>query len=284
MKFCWPYASLSFSIQGECRLLDSLSREFVVEERSRGIECRFFLQAKPCASLYGWVLFKVCHVIERNKLSLFLYCPFTTEVIKLPHLGEHPLFQVATFALNATSPKCTIFLLWKKYGTIYIKLCTAGDCTWETFAFHGFDRLDRPVDAAYTNGVFYCVFEGGQLGAFNVELKEWTILVDHQLPTISLLDAKLIVSDADVRLLTHRLSFLKLDFSKMVWVYENDLNNHVLFIGCTSFSAPAVGETSQLANTIFASDTWLHPEVRFYGSTSPSRSRLYRKCVKAAKY
>ncbi|KAL4291161.1 hypothetical protein GQ457_14G026130 [Hibiscus cannabinus] len=70
---------------------------------------------------------------------------------------------------------------------------------------------------------------------------------------------------------------------KMVWVYENDLNNHVLFIGCTSFSAPAVGEASQLANTIFASDTWLHPEVRFYGSTCPSRSRLYRKCVKAAK-
>ncbi|GMJ14495.1 hypothetical protein HRI_005118700 [Hibiscus trionum] len=103
------------------------------------------------------------------------------------------------------------------------------------------------------------------------------ILVDHQLPGISLVDAKLIVSDSP------SLKLLKLDFSKMVWVYENDLNNHVLFIGCTSFSAPAVGETSRLANSIFASDTWLHPEVRFYGSASPSRSRLYRKCAKAAK-
>ncbi|KAK8508260.1 hypothetical protein V6N13_055705 [Hibiscus sabdariffa] len=283
MKFCWRFASLSFSIQGECRLLDPLSREYVVEERSRGIECRLFLDAKPYASLYGWVLFEVCNTIERHTTSLFLYSPFTTEVIKLPHLGEPSMFQVATFALNATSPKCTIFLLWKKYRTIYINLCSAGDCSWKTFVFDGFDRPDRPVDAAYTNGVFYCVFEGGQLGAFNVELKEWTILVDHRLATISLLDAKLIVSDANLQLLTHTLSLLVLDFSKMVWVYENDLNNHVLFIGCTSFSAPAVGEASQLANTIFASDTWLHPEVRFYGSTCPSRSRLYRKCVKAAK-
>ncbi|GMI69190.1 hypothetical protein HRI_000588300 [Hibiscus trionum] len=283
MKFCWEYASLS-SVKGDCRLLDPLSREYVVEEGSRGIECRVFRDAKPCASLYGWVLFKVCHSIEKEITSLFLYSPFTTEVIKLPHLGEPPMFQVATFALNVSSPKCTIFLLWNKYGTIYIKLCSAGDCSWKTFTFDGFDRPNVAVDAAYTNGVFYCVFDKGQLGAFNVELKEWTILVHHRPPGISFLDAKLIVSDADLRLLSHcsSLKLLKLDFSKMDWVYENDLNNHVLFIGCTSFSAPAVGETSQLANTIFASQTWLHPEVRFSGSTSPSRSRLYRNCVEAA--
>ncbi|KAE8674491.1 Cytochrome c oxidase copper chaperone [Hibiscus syriacus] len=69
----------------------------------------------------------------------------------------------------------------------------------------------------------------------------------------------------------------------MDWVYENDLNNRVLFIGCTSFSVPAVGETSVLANTIFASATLKHPKVRFYGSTSPRRSILYRKCVEASK-
>ncbi|GMI69188.1 hypothetical protein HRI_000588100 [Hibiscus trionum] len=154
----------------------------------------------------------------------------------------------------------------------------------EDFTFDGFDGPNFAVDAAYTNGVFYCVFEEGQLGAFNVELKEWTILVHHRPPGISFLDAKLIVSDADLRLLSHcsSLKLLKLDFSKMDWVYENDLSNHVLFIGCTSFSGPAVGETSQLANTIFASQTWLHPKVRFSGSTSPSRSRLYRNCVEAA--
>ncbi|KAE8669367.1 hypothetical protein F3Y22_tig00112249pilonHSYRG00367 [Hibiscus syriacus] len=283
MKFCWRIAASSL-VRGECRLLDPFSREYLVEEERR-IECGVFLDAIPCASSYGWVLFKVFDFIE-EKESLFLYSPFTTEVIKLPHLGEPPTFLVATFALNATSPKCTIFLLWSKYGKIYIKLCSAGDCSWKTFEFDGFDWPNPAVDAAYANGVFYCVFRGGQLGAFDVEHTEWTILVDHRLPVNSLAGAKLIVSDADLLLLSDStsLELLKLDFSKMAWVNENDLNNRVLFVGCTCFSVPAVGETSQLANTIFASGTWLHPKVRFCGSTSPSWSELHRKYVEAAEY
>ncbi|KAE8675456.1 hypothetical protein F3Y22_tig00111671pilonHSYRG00224 [Hibiscus syriacus] len=264
MKFCWRYASL-YLIQGECRLLDPLSREYLVEERSRGLEYLLFLDARPCASLYGWVLFKVYDFIEEKKESLFLYSPLTTEVIRLPYLGGPPTFQVAAFSLNATSPKYTIFLLWSENGKICIKLCSAGDCSWKTFEFDGFDRFNRANDAAYTNGVFYCVFRGGQLGAFNVELKGWTILI------------------CNCCLIAHLLELLKLDFAKMNWVYENDLNNRVLFIGCTSFSVPAVGEANVLANTIFASGTLMHPKVRFYGSTSPRQSRLYRKCVEAAK-
>ncbi|KAE8675454.1 hypothetical protein F3Y22_tig00111671pilonHSYRG00217 [Hibiscus syriacus] len=285
MKFCWRYASL-YLIQGECRLLDPLSREYLVEERSRGLEYLLFRKARPCASLYGWVLFKVYGFIEEKKESLFLYSPLTTEVIRLPYLGGPPTFQVATFSLNATSPKCTIFLLWSENGKICIKLCSAGDCSWKTFEFDGFDRFNCAVDAAYTNGVFYCVFREGQLGAFNVELKGWTILVDHcPLSRSSVHYAKLIVSGADLQLLSDSssLELLKLDFAKMDWVYENDLNNRVLFIGCTSFSVPAVGEANVLANTIFASGTLMHPKVRFYGSTSPRQSRLYRECVEAAK-
>ncbi|KAL4339180.1 hypothetical protein GQ457_08G035200 [Hibiscus cannabinus] len=154
---------------------------------------------------------------------------------------------------------------------------------------HGrlFRWFDRAVDAAYTNGVFYCVFEGGQLGAFNVQLKGWTILVNHcPLSYYSLRHAKLIVSGADLQLLsnTSHLELLKLDFTKMDWVYENDLNNRVLFIGHTSFSVLAVGETNVLANTIFAaSGSSMHPQVRFYGSTSPRESILYRNCVETAK-
>ncbi|KAK9000015.1 hypothetical protein V6N11_082151 [Hibiscus sabdariffa] len=94
--------------------------------------------------------------------------------------------------------------------------------------------------------------------------------------------AKLIVSGADLQLLSSRsyLELLKLDFTKMDRVYENDLNNRVLFIGFhTCFSVLAVGETSVLANTIFAaSGSFMHPQVRFYGSTSPRESILYRKC------
>ncbi|KAK8559504.1 hypothetical protein V6N13_026924 [Hibiscus sabdariffa] len=278
MNFRWRFASLSL-IQGECRLLDPLSREYLVEERRRGMEFQLFLSASPCASSYGWVLFKGRYDIEGKQELLFLYSPFTTEVIKLPYIAEPLKFQVAALALNATSPKCTIFFLLSENGKISIKLCSAGDCSWKTFEFDGFRWFDRAVDAAYTNGVFYCVFEGGQLGAFNVELKGWTILVNHcPLSYYSLRHAKLIVSGADLQLLSNRsyLELLKLDFTKIDWVYENDLNNRVLFIGHTSFSVLAVGETNVLANTIFAaSGSSMHPEVRFYGSTSPRESILY---------
>ncbi|KAK8551977.1 hypothetical protein V6N13_120410 [Hibiscus sabdariffa] len=218
-----------------CRLLDPLSREYLVEERSRGIEYLLFLGASTCASSYGWVLFRVSRFIEERKESLFLYSPFTTE----------------------------------------------------TFEFDGFHRSSLVVDTSYANGVFYCVFSGGQLGAFNVELKGWTILVDHcPLSGFTLQCAKLIVSGAGLQLLSNSpsLELFKFDFTKMDWIYENDLNNRVLFIGHTSFSVPAVGETSVLANTIFAArGSFMHPKVRCYGSTSPSLSRLYRKCVEAAK-
>ncbi|KAK8684613.1 hypothetical protein V6N13_040631 [Hibiscus sabdariffa] len=231
MKFRWHVASSSL-IQGECRLLDPLFREYLVDQRSRGIDYQFFQSAIPSASSYGWVLFIVdFFYFDEKQEHLFLYSPFTTE-------------------------------------------------------FDGFHGRNHAVDAAYTNGVFYCVFEGGQLGAFNVELKGWTVLVDHcPLSEYSLPHAKLIVSGADLQLLSDSssLELLKLDFTKMDWVYENDLNNRVLFIGYTSFSVPAVGETSVLANTIFAArGSFMHPRVRFYGSTSPTQSRLYRKCIEAA--
>ncbi|KAE8675460.1 hypothetical protein F3Y22_tig00111671pilonHSYRG00233 [Hibiscus syriacus] len=227
MKFCWRYASL-YLIQGECRLLDPLSREYLVEERSRGLEYLLFRKARPCASLYGWVLFKVYGFIEEKKESLFLYSPLTTEVIRLPYLGGPPTFQVATFALNATSPKCTIFLLWSENGKICIKLCSAGDCSWKTLSLMVLIGLIVLLMLP-TPTEFSIVF---------LEEVNWVP---------SMLNFK------DLQLLSDSssLELLKLDFAKMNWVYENDLNNRCCY--------------------------------RIYGSTSPRQSRLYRKCVEAAK-
>ncbi|KAE8706768.1 hypothetical protein F3Y22_tig00110388pilonHSYRG00225 [Hibiscus syriacus] len=255
-------------VKGECRLHDALSPEYITEESMRGKEFKFFIKARPCASSYGWVLFE-------EATSLFLYSPFTTEVIKMPEFGKSHIFELVTFSLNAASPKCVVFLLRTGWSRIFVNLCSIGDYSWKSFEFHnGFDEGNYAVDATYADGVFYSVFSQGQLGVFNVELEEWTIVVNQALPGFSFWNAKLIASNADLLLASSSDTFklLKLDFSIMRWVYESNLNNQVLFIGCTSFCAPAMAETSRLTNTIFTCcELHLRPLVRFYGLASHGR-------------
>ncbi|OMO72082.1 F-box protein [Corchorus olitorius] len=133
------------------------------------------------------------------------------------------------------------------------------------------------VHAAYAGGgTFYCVFSGGQLGAFDVELKEWTMLTMERLPDFNFGFGRLIVSNGDLLLMggayayqyTETLKLLKFDFSEKCWVRQTSLNDRVLFIGCTCFSCPAVGETSQLANNGFSCCGDVR---RFFGVKSDSK-------------
>ena len=122
--------------KGDCecvsRLIDPLSPQYPMEVEK---ECQFFHVAKPCASAYGWVLFKVLDFYEQKITSFFLYSPFTNEVINLPKLGQFPRFQMATFSLNATSTRCVIFLLCTMNYRIYISICSIGDYSWKNFNF-----------------------------------------------------------------------------------------------------------------------------------------------------
>ncbi|OMO96809.1 F-box protein [Corchorus olitorius] len=90
------------------------------------------------------------------------------------------------------------------------------------------------------------------------------------LPGFDFWQARLIASDGELQLMgrenSEDLKLLKFDFSYKRWVKENSLNNCVLFIGGTCFSA--VGETSQLANHAFPC-CW-YPKVRCYGTKSDS--------------
>ncbi|OMO96826.1 F-box protein [Corchorus olitorius] len=260
-------------------------------------EIPVFSDARAYASSYGWVLF-----FGRRRLlsepvtkphglgNFFLYSPFTTEVIKLPDSNhEHELVDVATFNLDATSPKCVIFGLRKTWKKIFIYICSPGDIAWKTYEF----EFDRPYSTAehaiYADGIFYCVFSRGELGAFNLQLKERTMLTLKGLPGFDFQCARLIASDGELRLMGREkledihddyrtitfknskdLNLLKFDFSSKRWVREISLNNSVLFIGCTCFSCPAVGKTSQLANHVFSCSEF-HPKVRCYGNKSEGR-------------
>ncbi|KAL4273537.1 hypothetical protein GQ457_13G000470 [Hibiscus cannabinus] len=112
------------------------------------------------------------------------------------------LFQVFGFSLNATSPECFIFLLALGAGDhkIHVNLCSPGDISWRTFEFNSGIEPGEPnwaVRVVYSNGVFYCVLILGELGAFNVELEEWTIL-GGPLPPRSFSLVDLFVIDADL--------------------------------------------------------------------------------------
>ncbi|KAL4272992.1 hypothetical protein GQ457_13G000630 [Hibiscus cannabinus] len=243
----------------------------------------------PLASAYGWVFFRYyrkCGV--KPKLMFFLYSPFTSEIIKLPELKQD--FQVSGFSLNATSPECFIFILalGVRNHKIHVNLCSPGDISWRTFEFNSGIEPGEPnwaVSAVYANGVFYCVFRQGELGAFNVELEEWTILGGPLPPRTFSMSINLLVIDADLWVFDQfYFKLFRFDFSDMRWVYVKDLNSHVLFLGRSSFAVPAVGETSELANTIVSCDSF-YRSVRCYGSTSCENrwsSLLYRKCVEAA--
>ncbi|OMO76044.1 hypothetical protein COLO4_25692 [Corchorus olitorius] len=246
---------------------------------------------KACASSYGWVLFK------KEKSLLFLYSPFTTELIKLPNVKSS--FDVVTFSLDATSPKCVIFCLKldDNKRKIYINLCSPNEDSWKTFEFginspvsgnHIESRVGIPIHAAYEGGVFYCLFSKGELGAFDVGRQKWTMLTwEGGVPDFDFRDAKLIVStESDKEILVmgrHRYwmvrayynihQLLKFNLSELRWVEKKDLNNNrVSFIGCTCFSCPAVGEVRELLDQVLF--CWESQYHALAGCESQYRNRL----------
>ncbi|OMO96807.1 hypothetical protein COLO4_15078 [Corchorus olitorius] len=246
-----------WALSGDRLIYPPLQKQF------RGEEFQKIREARAHASSHGWVLYEVVEHEAPDFASFFLYSPFTSEVIKLPESNFMGDDVVATFSLDATSPKCVIFGLSgrirRRNTRIYI--CSPGDNAWKTYEISIRKNVEH---AAYAgDGVFYCVFSEGELGAFNLRLKEWSMLTSEELEDFNFRKAKLIASDGDLRLTNSQYQILKFDFSEKRWVEDLNLNNRVLFIGGTCFSCPAVGETSQLANHVFLCD-W--QRVRCYGT------------------
>ncbi|KAJ4822012.1 hypothetical protein Tsubulata_041258 [Turnera subulata] len=109
-------------VEGLCKLYDPSHRKTYTLENgitNRGSKATHkFVGARIQESKYGWVLFQ-------KRTSLFLYCPFTGEVVDLPKL-ERPAI-LATFSSNPTSGDCLFFVFSgdRKGGSVTysISLC-----------------------------------------------------------------------------------------------------------------------------------------------------------------
>ncbi|KAL5773141.1 hypothetical protein ACOSQ2_013065 [Xanthoceras sorbifolium] len=173
--------------------------------------------AEPCASSQSWVVFSsVIHSIKH----LFLYSPFTNEVIRFPelktgfllyiiiHISIYRLFSfslslyivnisdMASFSLNPSSPDCTII-------TFFIG------------------------DVAYANEYFCCMFLFGK--------QEWEVLWDTYLFLVAAFNGDILLSCC--RLVSSPCGFRRFDLSekKRVLVGDEMMERQVIFRGYKNY-------------------------------------------------
>ncbi|KAJ4832875.1 hypothetical protein Tsubulata_042863 [Turnera subulata] len=247
-----PVAGDEGLVEGLCKLYDPSHRktytlEDGITKRGSGSKERHkFVGAGILESKYGWVLFQ-------KRTSLFLYCPFTGEVVDLPEI-ERPA-TLATFSSNPTSADCLFFAFRRDRmgdpaATEYsISLCRRGDQAWKTIEVLGIG-LYFLQGVAYSNGAFYCLFQYGQLGAFNVATEQWDLIFNKKWQY----SCYLLESDGQLfsvqRTTGYRIS--RFDFSSRNWVQGGSPAGHRAAFTCgrEALFIPAVGDATQLAGTL----------------------------------
>ncbi|GMI74398.1 hypothetical protein HRI_001109100 [Hibiscus trionum] len=171
---------------GKCKLKDtSLGKEVYI---SRGVkeDGTLFIWANFQSSRYGWALFR--HDPKpgfRNRCVLYMYSPFTDEMMKLPPLDlGFPVWDgnlTATFNLSSANSECLVFCFYRFKETVCISTCLPRDGSWKSCYFverHPDDNwYGTSLSATYSDGCFYCLFSGGALGVFDVHSREWKLLV-----------------------------------------------------------------------------------------------------------
>ncbi|KAB2631246.1 F-box/kelch-repeat protein [Pyrus ussuriensis x Pyrus communis] len=123
-----------------------------------------FVDAKPCASRFGWLLLSRKLEVEDGSRLFFFYNPFQNKVVELssPLSFRNKVPQhIATFTASPTTSRgdCAVFVVSKRYNHVYVKA----------------------KELAYMNGTLFCTFHSKSsnttlLGAFNVALGAWDMM------------------------------------------------------------------------------------------------------------
>ncbi|XP_021678710.2 F-box protein At1g49360-like [Hevea brasiliensis] len=266
-KLPWllTYVTCEMEYLSLCKLTDPVSRKTYSVKISNKPR-KHFLYAISCASKFGWVLFSrrvPNHGCRRHSLWWFsVYCPFNNKIIKLPRwYGDS--HDGATFSIDPTSPDCIFFIFKIKEDRsmkALISICRIGDKKWRKLKFPVPGEFKNYIypwqnwEVEYVNGGFYTVSATGLVGVFDVKLQEWKLLTSSsQFGNAPICYA--IVSQEQLFMVGE----LQLDSGWMVWRFDTvhkqwveeekcNWKNRVIFLGCTSFFAEAVGELSTHAS------------------------------------
>ncbi|KAH7572022.1 hypothetical protein ACOSP7_015007 [Xanthoceras sorbifolium] len=288
MSYRW-HATDDGRVDSICKLADPFEQKcYTVEEATKGADQRgIFVGAEPCASSHGWVLLSKA---TSGVKHLFLYSPFTDEVIRFPELVTG-FKDKASFSLNPTSSDCVVIALSiQEHEKLEIKTCHPGDESWKSFEFSG--EYYFICDVGYADGSFYVTFSNGKLGAFNIKQQEWKLLWDlrsepspnspppvHEDTYIYLVAAfngDIILSCCRSVCLPCASYRFDLSKGKRVIVEREAMEKQVIFRGCTSFSAfsvPAEGNARESAGKI----------NYFYYNTNTPWS-IYCNCIDSRRY
>ncbi|CAJ2658430.1 unnamed protein product [Trifolium pratense] len=205
---------------------------------------RWNLNSEICCSKDGWLL-----LVAVNNIGFQVFFnPFTKEV------SGHPIFHkeiwnIRCFGMSdsPTSSKCVMVELVKELPTItkaYINFAEGGGYRQFTFESTIFPHYN--ISPAIHNGSFYFLSITGKLASIEVTRENiiWKVLEELQAPCSTCFNNFLVECDGNLLSVFESpfakgVQVFKLNESTMTWMKVKSLNNHMIFVGKTSFSAVA---------------------------------------------
>ncbi|OMO84034.1 hypothetical protein COLO4_22245 [Corchorus olitorius] len=198
-------------------------------------------------SNHGWVL------LNRDKHQLFLFNPFTKQIIELPLLPsnlEDP--RILFFTSSPPSPDCLVVAIVR--GSIGLHKL-GGENNWETHECYETNTMLRCSNPILCKGLYYCWETGGRIAKFDVnDIEHSFTWIDCEFPSRkfhfhlihSLLQPFLVEIGGELFVVINtfddaRIHVFKLNMTTKRLEPVQSLGKNMLFISTgTSFSTPTV--------------------------------------------
>ncbi|XP_058724904.1 uncharacterized protein LOC131596308 isoform X2 [Vicia villosa] len=205
------------------------------------------LNSKICCSKEGWLLLVA---VDNNRESQGFFNPFTKQVLPLP-IGEKPIMNNRCVGMShsPTSYECVVVEYDKLSSSDPMEtVCVhrLGDNFFGLFSFEERKLSLCNVSPVFHNGSFYFLTITGKLAVLQVtgEIYTWKQLEEPESPFGHNFNNFLVECDGNLLAVlkndfAYEVEVFKLNESTMTWVEVESLENHMIFIGKTSFSAVA---------------------------------------------
>lgn len=215
-----------------------------------------------CYSKDGWLLMTL------DKSSSFFLNPFAKEQQKPLANGSALNTGCIAFSHPPTSSECVVvnFVKIPQWPRMDVRITCPSWNEWAEFSFEGYDFSLYNINPAFHKGAFYYLNKKGKVAVLKVEKEkeEDPVALDEldKLDTPCTNYSNSFLVECNDNLLSvfegpfgKWVRVFKLNESTMTWIQVENLENHMLFVGHTSFSA--VAHVPGMENKIYF--------PRFYG-------------------